>query len=144
MSLFREVQSNVLECSIMNVKRELQVPRHAIKVSVAVYDRSVYPGAIGTYELPLSVTIPQGAVITDLIIQEVEPLTSVASYQAEVGINFAGDYATGVTVSSPPATYPNGGLRVTSTTGASTMKWTILQQPIISGVAYFKFLYFEM
>lgn len=129
---FIEVQSLVIN--------NPPTPTNALKVTVAVYDYSKVGGNIGTYNLPFTVPLPQGAVLVNLIIQEVEPVTSAAAYQGSVGINTDDDYATGITITPAPQSYSGSSLR--ADTEVYDLKWVISNNPITGGVAYFKLLYF--
>lgn len=139
MSLLSENVATVVQSQTL-VLTDVPKPSNAMKVTMAVYDYNKVGGDMGTYELPFSVPLPQGSVLVNLIIQEVEPVTSVVAYQGEVGINTDNDYATGIVITSYPQAYSGSGLRANS--DVYTMKWVITNNPITGGVAYFKFLYF--
>ena len=138
MSLLSENVGTVVSTSNIVVQTPTP-PFNSARVVSAVYNYHVLGGSLGTYNLPLNMSLPQGAVLQSIVCQQLEPVTSAAPYTVSFGINAPGDAQTLVIFTNPPNVVND--LYQRANTTVNTLKLTIVDSPLTGGVVLFKILY---
>lgn len=144
MSLLSEKKVTVLQAQILNAGNAVvmsppQVPQ-SLNVATAVYDHSILGGAIGSYTLPLSKTIPMGSAVGNFFYNATVEPTSSGSPNFSLGLNTTDDLVDGESiVGLSPST---GTMNLVAAAPIESLRFTLSgSQPVTAGRVEFRLVY---